>query len=69
MVNLDGNDIEVLKPRTWKDKGVSVLLDSSMLAVTFDFLATDVDTCFKDGNKRSYRKKGDKKDEDEPHNK
>lgn len=27
-----------------------------MLAVIFDFLSTDVDTCFKDGNKRSYRK-------------
>lgn len=68
-LNLDGNDIEVLKPRTWKDKDVSVLLGSSMLAVTFDFLATDVDTCFKDGNKRSYRKKGGKNDEDELHNK
>ena len=27
-LNLDGNGIEVLKPGTWKDKDVSVLLDA-----------------------------------------
>lgn len=68
-LNLDGKDIEVLKPSSWKDKDVAVLLDSSMLALTFDFLSTDVDSCFKDGNKRSYKKKADQKQEEEPHNK
>lgn len=56
-LDLDGTDIEILRPTTWKDKDVAVLLDSNMLAAAFDFLSSDVDTCFKDGQKRSYKKK------------
>ena len=53
-----GAQVEVLKASSYKDKDLSVLVDSTMLAVIFDFLAKDVEACFKeDIVKRAYKKK------------
>ena len=59
-LDVGGIQVEVLKPSSHKDKDLCVLVDSTMLAATFDFLATDVENCFKDDiTKRPYKKKHD----------
>ena len=59
-LDVGGIQVEVLKPSSYKDKDLCVLVDSTMLAAIFDFLAKDVENCFSNGIcKRAYKKKGE----------
>lgn len=56
-LDVGGIKVEVLKPSSYKEKDVSVLLDPSMLTSVFEFLEADCESCFKDVQKRAYTKK------------
>ena len=54
--------VVVLCPMSWKQKDLWVLLEASMLKAVFDFLAEDVEACFKNESKRSYSKRNFQED-------
>jgi len=49
--------VKVLRPMSYKQQDLWVLLDPQMLEAVFCFLGEDVETCFKNDSKRSYSKK------------
>ena len=63
-VEIDVNTckVEVLCPMAWKQQDLWVKLEPSMLQAVLDFLADDVQSCYKNETKRSYNKRNVQED-------
>ena len=62
VVQLEGVNVQILTPKSWKSTDVHVKLESAQLKAFCDFICKDVDACFGD-KRRAYKRK--RKDGDE----